>query len=76
MDFGLSEEQELLVETVRGFVANECPPTRLREIFDDMRDHKLGGRDFRHLSMGMTQDYQVAVEEGATILRIGTALFE
>jgi alkylation response protein AidB-like acyl-CoA dehydrogenase len=34
MDFGLSDEQELLVETVRGFVANECPPTRLREIFD------------------------------------------
>ena len=34
MDFGLSEEQELLLETVRGFVANECPPARLRELFD------------------------------------------
>jgi alkylation response protein AidB-like acyl-CoA dehydrogenase len=34
MDFGLSEEQDLLQETVRGFVANECPPSRLREIFD------------------------------------------
>ena len=34
MDFGLTEEQELLQETVRGFVANECPATRLREIFD------------------------------------------
>lgn len=34
MDFGLTEEQELLQETVRGFVANECPPPRLREIFD------------------------------------------
>ncbi|MBW2231696.1 MAG: acyl-CoA/acyl-ACP dehydrogenase [Deltaproteobacteria bacterium] len=34
MDFGLSEEQELLQETVRGFVANECPPARLREHFD------------------------------------------
>ncbi|MBW2387568.1 MAG: acyl-CoA/acyl-ACP dehydrogenase [Deltaproteobacteria bacterium] len=34
MDFGLSEEQELLQETVRGFVANECPPPKLREIFD------------------------------------------
>ncbi|MHC4718230.1 MAG: YggS family pyridoxal phosphate-dependent enzyme [Planctomycetota bacterium] len=49
--------------------------TRLREIFEDMRREKIGGRDFRHLSMGMTQDYTVAVEEGATIVRIGTALF-
>ena len=49
--------------------------TRLREIFEDMRREKIGGKDFRHLSMGMTQDYAVAVEEGATIVRIGTALF-
>ncbi len=34
MDFGLSEEQELLQETLRGYVANECPTTTLREIFD------------------------------------------
>jgi alkylation response protein AidB-like acyl-CoA dehydrogenase len=34
MDFSLSEEQEMLQETVRGFVAGECPPSRLREIFD------------------------------------------
>ncbi len=39
MDFGLSEEQELLQETVRGFVANECPPPRLREIFDGDSGH-------------------------------------
>ena len=48
----------------------------LRELFDDMRREKIGGADFRHLSMGMSQDYGVAVEEGATILRIGSALFE
>jgi PLP dependent protein len=29
----------------------------------------------RHLSMGTTQDYLVAVEEGATIIRLGTALY-
>jgi alkylation response protein AidB-like acyl-CoA dehydrogenase len=34
MDFGLSEEQQLLQETVRGFVENECPVPRLREVFD------------------------------------------
>ena len=47
---------------------------RLREIFEEMRGEKVGGRDLRHLSMGMSQDYQVAVEEGATMVRIGTAL--
>ncbi len=50
--------------------------TRLCELFVDMRKDKIGGDAFRDLSMGMSQDYVVAVEEGATILRIGTALFE
>ena len=35
MKFELSEEQELLQETVRGFMESECPVTRLREIYDD-----------------------------------------
>jgi alkylation response protein AidB-like acyl-CoA dehydrogenase len=34
MDFGLSDEQELLQETVRGFVRAECPPPRLRQLFE------------------------------------------
>jgi alkylation response protein AidB-like acyl-CoA dehydrogenase len=34
VNFDLSEEQELLQETVRQFLENECPPTALREIFD------------------------------------------
>ena len=49
---------------------------RLREIYEDMRREGAGGADLRHLSMGMSSDYVVAVEEGATMLRIGTALFE
>jgi alkylation response protein AidB-like acyl-CoA dehydrogenase len=39
MDFGLSEEQELLQETVRGFVNNECPPQSLRDLFDQGTGH-------------------------------------
>ena len=39
MDFGLSEEQEMLQETVRGFAQNECPTTRLRELFDEGNGH-------------------------------------
>ena len=58
--------------------AEKARPTfvRLRELFEEMRGEKVGGEDFRHMSMGMSQDYPVAVEEGATILRIGTALFQ
>jgi alkylation response protein AidB-like acyl-CoA dehydrogenase len=37
--FGLSEEQELLQETLRGFADAECPPQRLREIFDAGSGH-------------------------------------
>jgi pyridoxal phosphate enzyme (YggS family) len=48
---------------------------RLRELFEEIRFRKIGGEKFRHLSMGMSGDYQVAVEEGATMVRIGTALF-
>jgi PLP dependent protein len=48
---------------------------RLREVFEEMRSDRIGGDHLRHLSMGMSNDYIVAVEEGATILRIGTALF-
>ena len=39
MDFGLSEEQELLQETVRGFLSHECPVTKLRETFDGNTGH-------------------------------------
>jgi alkylation response protein AidB-like acyl-CoA dehydrogenase len=42
MDFGLSEEQELLQATVRQFAANECPPTRLREQFESEDDRSPG----------------------------------
>ncbi len=38
MDFGLTEEHRLLQETVRNFVANECPLSRLREIYDSDSD--------------------------------------
>lgn len=49
---------------------------RLRELFAEIKKEKIGGKDFKHLSMGMSNDYHIAIEEGATILRIGSALFE
>jgi PLP dependent protein len=49
---------------------------RLRELFEDLRAEKVAGPDFRELSMGMSNDFEVAVEEGATMIRVGTNLFE
>lgn len=48
---------------------------RARELFEEIQDKNIAGPDFLHLSMGMSQDYEIAVEEGATILRIGSAIF-
>ena len=47
----------------------------LRQLRDQLHSLKLPNADLRELSMGMTRDYPIAVEEGATIVRIGTALF-
>lgn len=46
---------------------------KLRELRDRLQGERLY---LPHLSMGMTNDYEVAVEEGATLVRIGRALFE
>lgn len=48
---------------------------RARELFVEMRGEKITGPQFTELSMGMSSDYQIAIEEGATILRIGSAIF-
>ena len=54
--------------------AEECRPLfrRMREIFDEL---KTARADFNLLSMGMTHDFAVAVEEGANVVRVGTAIF-
>ena len=48
---------------------------RCRELFEEIRTENISGSKFKHLSMGMSQDYEIAIEEGATILRIGSAVF-
>ena len=47
----------------------------LRELKAKFNEQRIPHVDLQELSMGMTHDYPVAVEEGATIVRIGTALF-
>jgi pyridoxal phosphate enzyme (YggS family) len=49
--------------------------TRLREMRDAFQEKGLFGQGPGQLSMGMSHDFDVAIEEGATILRIGTAIF-
>jgi pyridoxal phosphate enzyme (YggS family) len=49
--------------------------TRMRELFLEIRSSRVVGPHFNQLSMGMSHDYQIAIEEGATILRIGSAIF-
>ena len=57
-------------ETVRPVFA------RLRELAEEINALGLPGVEMRHLSMGMTQDFEVAIEEGATLIRVGSALFK
>lgn len=47
----------------------------LRELFIDINEELSDNISMCHLSMGMTGDYITAVEEGATLIRVGTAIF-
>jgi hypothetical protein len=47
--------------------------SRLRELRDQCE--KLSGLSLRQLSMGMSHDFEIAIEEGATLVRVGTAIF-
>ncbi|MEX2528340.1 MAG: YggS family pyridoxal phosphate-dependent enzyme [Gemmatimonadota bacterium] len=57
-----TDEEAVLRESFRG----------LRELHEDLQAHGYPGTE---LSMGMSNDFEVAVEEGSTLVRLGTALF-
>ena len=46
-----------------------------KELFDKAKSVKLNNVDMKYLSMGMSQDFEAAIEEGANMVRIGTAIF-
>jgi pyridoxal phosphate enzyme (YggS family) len=48
---------------------------RLRELRDEVASLHIPNVEMRELSMGMSNDFEVAVEEGATMVRVGTAIF-
>jgi pyridoxal phosphate enzyme (YggS family) len=48
----------------------------LRKIFEDLRQRYFEGQEhFREISMGMSHDYLIAIEEGATLVRVGSSIF-
>ena len=55
-----------------------CRPTfaTLRKLRGQLRQQLSPGHEFHELSMGMTNDFEVAIEEGATMIRLGTVYFE
>ena len=48
---------------------------RLRELRDRLVEDGIDGARLRELSMGMSHDFEVAIQEGATLVRVGTAIF-
>jgi hypothetical protein len=47
----------------------------LRRLRDDIEAASISNVEMAELSMGMTHDFETAIEEGATVVRIGTAIF-
>ena len=48
----------------------------LKQLFDDMRDRYAASfHSFNELSMGMSEDYPIAIENGSTLIRVGTKIF-
>jgi len=48
---------------------------KTRQLFNDIEQADLPGIEMKHLSMGMSNSYRVALEEGANLVRIGTRIF-
>ena len=47
----------------------------LKQIFDKLSEMNLSNVDMKNLSMGMSNDYEIAIQEGATLVRVGTSIF-
>ena len=65
--------------TIAPFVANPEENRlifrKLRQLSVDINSKNIDNVDMDELSMGMTNDFEVAIEEGATMIRVGTAIF-
>ena len=50
--------------------------SQLRESLEKLQSYNGGNVNLRELSMGMSSDFEVAIEEGATMVRVGSTLFD
>lgn len=57
-------------ETVRPYLR------KLREIKESINQEMIPNMEMKYLSMGMSQDFEIAIQEGANIIRVGTAIFK
>jgi len=48
---------------------------KMKTLFDEVKPENRDNIDIRELSMGMSNDYRIAIEEGATMVRVGSAIF-
>ncbi len=48
---------------------------KLRNIFESMKNLRKENVEMKYLSMGMSSDFEMAIEEGANMIRVGTAIF-
>ncbi len=48
---------------------------KMKALFDEIKQENRDNIDIRTLSMGMSSDYRIAIEEGATMVRVGSAIF-
>jgi pyridoxal phosphate enzyme (YggS family) len=48
---------------------------KLKSLFDEIKSTHIPNVEMRYLSMGMTSDFEVAIEEGSNMVRIGTGIF-
>ena len=48
----------------------------MRRLFERIREEAVDGVEMRELSMGMSHDYTIAARNGATMVRVGTALYQ
>ena len=84
--FGIkSEEVDSLIDDIKGLMCiapfeedvNDCRPyfAEVKDIFDRYKSDERDAVDFEFLSMGMSGDFEVAIEEGSNMVRVGTAIF-
>ena len=78
-----SQLKHVQIVGLMGMATNTNDQTLIREEFKELRNkflyaqqaYLVGDKNFTELSVGMSSDYQIAIEEGSTMVRIGSLLF-